>query len=151
MIVSNPKIQTQTLGRDKTLTFQAFTDRLMIYRAEEEIWKRLSLNEVVMILADKRHCKLVLESRANISIRYIGINKMEQRLRACKNMIRIHRSHMINLDYLQGVDQSWSHALMKNQVDGRYFISIGPDYKEGFKNALQREFILLGPVSNEQA
>ena len=85
--------------------------------------------EIVMISADVSYSYIHL-SDGNKIIVSTNIQKLQERLLGVRNMVRVHRSHIINVAYLKAFDEK--RAALKNNLS----CPISRRKKINLKNAL---------------
>lgn len=73
--------------------------------------KRLFLKEIIMVIADTNYSQVYL-SNGKIVCTSTNIGKIESRLTDFQNFKRVHRSYLINTDYLQAMNGNT--ILLKN-------------------------------------
>lgn len=69
--------------------------------------------EIVLISADISYSYIHLSNGKKIIVS-TNIQKLQERLVGVQNMVRVHRSHIINLNYLKTFDQK--RAALKNNL-----------------------------------
>lgn len=82
---------------------------------EVHVGSRMEVNptEIVMITADISYSKLYLENGQKVMVS-TNIQKLEERFLPFSNIVRIHRSTMINTQFLKYVDGS--KAVLTNNL-----------------------------------
>lgn len=65
--------------------------------------KKLFLKEIIMVIADTNYSQVHLSS-GKIVCTSTNIGKIESRLADFQNFKRVHRSYLINTDYLQAIN-----------------------------------------------
>ncbi len=70
-------------------------------------------SEIVMISAEISYSYIYLRDGRKIIVS-TNIQKLQERLQSVGNMVRVHRSHIINLDYLKDFDKDI--AAMQNEL-----------------------------------
>lgn len=70
--------------------------------------------EIVMISADISYSYIHLSDGKKIMVS-TNIQKLQERLLAAKNIVRVHRSFMINTKYLKYIDGVYAYLIHDNQ------------------------------------
>ena len=94
---------------------------------------RITLADIRYIEGMSEYLKIYLDSQTKPIITLLSMKKMEDFLP--QNFMRIHRSYIVNLDYVQEVN--------KNRIimDADTYLPIGENYKEQFNAYLSSHFL----------
>ena len=94
---------------------------------------RITLADIRYIEGMSEYLKIYLDSQTKPIITLLSMKKMEDFLP--QNFMRIHRSYIVNLDYVQEVN--------KNRIimDTDTYLPIGENYKEQFNAYLSSHFL----------
>jgi len=119
-----PQAALQALQPDNSDTLFLKTDYRIV---------KVSIADIRYVEAMSEYLKVYLESDAKPIITLLSMKKMEERLPDC--FMRIHRSYIINLNYIQEVN--------KNRVimDSDTYLPIGDMYKEAFQKYIDTKFL----------
>jgi DNA-binding LytR/AlgR family response regulator len=74
----------------------------------------LSSSEIVMISAETSYSYIHLNDGKRIIVS-TNIQKLQERLLGVRNMVRVHRSHIINTRYLKSIDGAKAYLTHDNQ------------------------------------
>lgn len=72
-----------------------------IFVRNDNTFVRISINDIVFLLAERSYCKIVTED--NAYIQSVSMNHVFDQINN-KNFVRIHRSHVINISKITAID-----------------------------------------------
>ena len=116
MAVAIPANNTQTEVQQDVLTKDSFFIRI------NNQLKKVDLNEIDWIHADGNYC-LINAASKKFAVK-ISLRRLALRLSPLQ-FIRIHKSYVVNVDRIEGIDMSENRVLI-----GKQGLPIGRVYKE---------------------
>ncbi|KAB2877918.1 response regulator transcription factor [bacterium] len=125
--------------RDQNAVHQKITDLLTEFQSQQKHIHRLLLkssgkiffvktNDIQWIEAEEKYVKLHLSKEWHLHRE--SMNSLENKLDS-KQFIRIHRSHIVNLDYVKEL-QPWSHGDYVIILKDGAKLNLGRSYRERF-------------------
>lgn len=118
------KIQTEPSPKNESGTIP---DKLLFVRSEGK-WIKIDLRTVWFIEGLKDYVRLWTDDGRVIV--HSTMKNFEEQLKPYSNFVRVHKSYIINLEYLNKADTNTIH--IKDQS-----IAIGSTYKENVQNVLE--------------
>lgn len=103
-----------------------------IFVRDRQLFRKLAIGDIILLKAEGSYCKLVYKDERNTIQEILfsdNLSFLEEKLKFAKNLYRVHRSYIINVQYLKKIQENrlWVEDLE---------IPIGKTYKSDIKNKL---------------
>jgi len=131
-LIAVQKVQTLIELEHKALPQIDANNEFLFLKSEYKI-RRINFNDILYIEGLKDYIKVFIKNEEKPILSISTLKMVESKLPA-QHFMRVHRSFIVNLDKIETIERS-------RIVFGKLYIPISEQYKDGFQEFLDRNFL----------